>query len=568
MKKKILSVILAIFLFVPCMFMFTACGGNGDDNGNNNHTHEWSQTYTSDSSQHWRICSQCGEENRQNHEYGDGYTCDICGYVNESLKPGEPQSMSTYFSAMKTKYARQNILDADKSSKSFDQILDNQIDMLARDILYRLNYVYGSDGTNSYVRPKNDVYDLNYALNGAEALVKSSTLLSTTKNTQHSLTNLKANCIDCYQMSLVDDSTDSENLFNDELNIKFLGATIGQYTTLQKFRLKADAINENAWNYYKQFNDIQSANAKAYLKYGIAQILAGKTIGPSYSVSEYTNALNSIETLGFNANIKSNLEKFIYNYIIGSELTTKDMKIYNSAYFNSNNYTVDNNFMVNAPYPGNTNYSDAENENSPRLYKGYNIVVPAIVKQALSNTFEGTTQTIYPTMSRYATDYNSNVFTTSTSNFDSIVLAPRTGTPATKLVVKIEGTGNNVELTIGCSVNGSNASSNQKKVRLSASGETVEFDLHSYSTIGSYNGGLDSDKDLDLFATNNTAKNTTNGTNYIKLVFTNPNNAEFKVTFTGYYNKQTNEKYSRQRLYFLSLGGTIKVIRLKYLKRI
>ena len=174
---------------------------------------------------------------------------------------------------------------------------------------------------------------------------------------------------------------------------------------------------------------------------------------------------------------------------------------------------------------------------SPRLYKGYSMVVPAIVEQALNNTFEGTTQTIYPSMSRYATDYSSNVFTTSTSNFDSIVLAPRTSIPATKLVVKIEGTGNNVELTIGCSVNGSNASSNQKKVILSSSGETVEFDLHSYSTIGSYNGSTEKDTNNDLFANNQTSKNLSDGSNYIKLVFTNPSNAMFKVTFTGYYNK-------------------------------
>ena len=227
----------------------------------------------------------------------------------------------------------------------------------------------------------------------------------------------------------------------------------------------------------------------------------------------------------------NSLVKFIKSSVIGDTLVNADDNYANtisSKYSNTINTT-----SIKAM----NNDSSYTTTDSPRLYKGYSMVVPAIVKQALSNTFEGTTQTIYPTMSRYATDYNSNVFTTSTSNFDSIVLAPKTGTPATKLVVKIEGTGNNVELTIGCSVNGSNASSNQKKVRLSASGETVEFDLHSYSTIGSYSGGLDSDKDLDLFATNNTAKNTSDGTNYIKLVFTNPNNAEFKVTFTGYYNK-------------------------------
>jgi len=72
---------------------------------------------------------------------------------------------------------------------------------------------------------------------------------------------------------------------------------------------------------------------------------------------------------------------------------------------------------------------------------------------------------------------------------------------------------------------------------LSASGETVEFDLHNYSTIGSYNGSTDKDTNIDLFDNNQTSKNASDGSNYIKLVFTNPSNAMFKVTFIGYYNK-------------------------------
>lgn len=543
MKKSKILVLALTSVMATSVFGLAGCtggGGNGGGGSSIEHTQHTYGNWEHNATQHWRKCtsSGCTAEEREDHKYNGGYTCEVCGYVNESLKPGESQSMSTYFSGMKTKYVRQNILDADKSSKSFDQILDNQIDMLARDILYRLNYVYGTDGTNTYVRPVNSNYNLNYSLNGANALVKVNTLLSNNSQHEHALNALNADCLECYQQSI---STTEQNRLNGANSIILAGAINGNYTSLvdDTNTLDFNAVSENAWNYYKQFNDIQSTNAKAYLKYGIAQILAGKTVGTSYSVSEYTKTLNSIETLGFNANIKSDLEKFIYNYIIGSELTTKDLKVYNCQYFKTNGYLINSKFVMNAPYNDtiDNTYSSEEISNSPRLYKGYNIVVPAIVKQALSNTFEGTTQTIYPSMSRYATDYSSNAFTTSTSNFDSIVLAPRTSTPATKLVVKIEGTGNNVELTIGCSVNGSNASSNQKKVRLSASGETVEFDLHSYSTIGSYNGSTEKDTKNDLFANNQTSKNSSDGSNYIKLVFTNPSNAMFRVTFTGYYNK-------------------------------
>ena len=47
----------------------------------------------------------------------------------------------------------------------------------------------------------------------------------------------------------------------------------------------------------------------------------------------------------------------------------------------------------------------------------------------------------------------------------------------------------------------------------------------------------DKDTNIDLFANNQTSKNASDGSNYIKLVFTNPSNAMFKVTFIGYYNK-------------------------------
>lgn len=548
MKKKILSVLLAIFMFAPCMVMFTACGGNGDDNGNNNHTHEWSQTYTSDSSQHWRICSQCGEENRQNHEYGDGYTCDICGYVNESLKPGEPQSMSTYFSGMKTTSTRASVKDADNVTKSFDEVLDRQLDVLAQDVLYRLTYVYGYNETshNRTENAKNTLFNgaNAFSYNGNNAVVDSNKLLSSQQNVS-SLSSINIDKIDDFQKSIV--ILDSDNILLHSYAFDLSGAIEGRNMQLKKQygSCVLEKADSKQWNWYSNGNSTYSDFATEVninntevninkMKMAIAQVLTNTTVDGNYTDTAYNNALAKIDALGFSNFDSTKLVKFIKSTVIGDTLVNTDDNYANTIKTKYNGI-IDNSSLVDIN--NNTTFTSNVATDSPRLYKGYSMVVPAIVKQALSNTFEGTTQTIYPTMSRYATDYNSNVFTTSTSNFDSIVLAPKTGTPATKLVVKIEGTGNNVELTIGCSVNGSNASSNQKKVRLSASGETVEFDLHSYSTIGSYNGGLDSDKDLDLFATNNTAKNTSDGTNYIKLVFTNPSNAEFKVTFTGYYNK-------------------------------
>ena len=542
MKKIILRVVLAVFMFAQCMFMLTACSGGNGGGSTIEHTQHTYGNWEHNATQHWRECtsSGCTAEEREDHKYNGGYTCEVCGYVNESLKPGEPQSMSTYFSGMKTTSTRASVKDADNVTKSFDEVLDRQLDVLAQDVLYRLTYVYGYNET-SHNRTENAKNTLlnganAFSYNGNNAVVDSNKLLATTNNvTELRTVNLKD--INDYQKSISIISN-----MNVLLNINALdlsGAIEGRNLKLEEgfsaLTLVSTADENKAWNWYSNGNSTYSDFAtKANInkmKMAIAQVLTSTIVDGNYTVTAYNNALAKIDALGFSNFDSTKLVKFIKSSVIGDTLVNADDNYANtisSKYSNTINAT-----SIKAM----NNDSSYTTTDSPRLYKGYSMVVPAIVEQALNNTFEGTTQSIYPSMSRYATDYSSNVFTTSISNFDSIVLAPRTSIPATKLVVKIEGADNNVELTIGCSVNGSNASSNQKKVSLSASGETVEFDLHSYSTISSYNGSTEKDTNIDLFANNQTSKNASDGSNYIKLVFTNPSNAMFRVTFIGYYNK-------------------------------
>lgn len=544
MKKSKILVLALTSVMATSVFGLAGCTGGGGDGGGSStieHTQHTYGNWEHNSTQHWRKCtsSGCTAEEREDHKYNGGYTCAVCGYVNESLKPGEPQSMSTYFSGMKTTATRASVKDADNVTKSFDEVLDRQLDVFAQDILYRLNYIYGTNGTNRLKTELGEqlLYNTNnnvFNLNGAIAKVNDNKVIVNNINHSHS-NELNLNCDDCIQ-SFLNNYESSTNYIYNKNYLNLYGAITGDNTSLNVVQLIANSSNSWKWANNSE-NTLNFVNInKNNFKMAVAQILTNSNLDGIYNASKYNDLLKNINQLGINSNYKNNIVNFINNNVIGNSLIEKDNTIYDSNYFKQNNYVINSNFMVNAPYPGNSNYSDLENENSPRLYKGYNIIVPAIVEQALNNTFEGTTQTIYPTMSRYATDYSSNVFTTSVSNFDSIVLAPRTSTPATKLVVKIEGT-DSVELTIGCIVNGSNASSNQKRIRLSASGETVEFDLHSYSTIGAYNGSTEKDTNIDLFANNQTSKKLSDGTNYIKLVFTNPSNAKFRVTFTGYYNK-------------------------------
>ena len=114
LKKIILSVVLAVFMFAQCMFMLTACGGGNGGGSSIEHTQHTYGNWEHNSTQHWRKCtsSGCTAEEREDHKYNGGYTCEVCGYVNESLKPGEPQSMSTYFSGMKTISTRASVKDA------------------------------------------------------------------------------------------------------------------------------------------------------------------------------------------------------------------------------------------------------------------------------------------------------------------------------------------------------------------------------------------------------------------------------------------------------------------------
>ena len=547
MKKSKILVLALTSVMATSVFGLAGCtggGGNGGGGSSIEHTQHTYGNWEHNSTQHWRKCtsSGCTAEEREDHKYNGGYTCEVCGYVNESLKPGEPQSMSTYFSGMKTTSTRTSVKDADNVTKSVNEVLDRQLDVLAQDVLYRLVYVYGYNGTshNRTENAKNTLFNgaNAFSYNGNNAVVDSNKLLSSQQNVS-SLNSINIDKIDDFQKGVTVLTTNNYLYNNADLNLA--GAIEGRNMRIiiesRKYLLD-EKTKTDSWNWYSNgnstYSDIATKANINKMKMAIAQVLINTTVDGNYTVTAYNNALAKIDALGFSNFDSTKLVKFIKSSVIGDTLVNADDNYANTIKTKYSGIINDDSLV---DIDNNTTFTSNVATDSPRLYKGYSMVVPAIVKQALSNTFEGTTQTIYPTMSRYATDYSSNVFTTSTSNFDSIVLAPRTSTPATKLVVKIEGTGNNVELTIGCSVNGSNASSNQKKVRLSASGETVEFDLHSYSTIGSYNGSTEKDTNNDLFANNQISKNSSDGSNYIKLVFTNPSNAMFKVTFTGYYNK-------------------------------
>lgn len=543
-KKKFLSAMLACLMLSPCAAGFASCdngGGNPSDSGNAGgvqHEHTWSANFSYNDSKHYKICSGCNEKLEEGeHTYGtDGYTCTVCGYENESRKPAQKQNAADVFGGVKASYVRGNITDADGTAKSFNEILDRQIDLLAQDILYRLNYVYGTDGTNRLKTQTGEqtLFNLNntvFAFNNFSAKIKDSAIISQTTSCNHDVFALT--CLNCIQNNL--NSYTGTNVIYNPNFLNFSGAIVGNNTALNMVQLTAN--KDNLWicktnNSSENTSNFVTDNKDSF-KYAIAQILAGETVSENYSAENYQSVLQKIDSTGFADDCKNKFVQLIYSNIIGNDLVEKDLSYFNSSYFKNNSYIVNNDFMINAPYPGNTAYTEAENAASPRLYKCYNVVVPAIVERAIENTFDGSEISLYPAMNRYAVQSfdNLSAVANEAQAYESIVLMPKAEISATKLALKIKGANN---IGVKCEING-------EAVQVSAAndGELLLIDLHAYAKkIGAYNGGKENDFSNNLFGNSGAgAAGINNGAHYIKLIFENPNGGKFSVEIDGYYNK-------------------------------
>ncbi len=547
-KKKFLSAMLACLMLSPCAAGFASCdkgAGNSTESGNAGgaqHEHTWSANFSYNDSKHYKICSGCNEKSEEGkHTYGtDGYTCTVCGYENEARKPAQKQNAADYFGGMKVSYAREKITDADGTEKSFNEILDRQIDLLAQDILYRLTYVYGYNQT-AHNRSENAKFTLknganNFTYQGNNAVVNSKTLLAAKQESVTELRSVNIDDIADFQKSI--DLTSGMNflLRNDALNLS--GAIEGRYLQLEEgvsaATLVSTADESMKWNWYSDANSTYSEFATKNnidkMKMAIAQVAANKAADGNYSEAAYNTALAEIGALGFDGFDNAKLVKFIKSNVIGDSLVNKDDE-YASDFKTKYNGIIDS-ACINS-INKNIVFVDDTCNDSPRLYKGYSMVLPAIVSQAIGNTFENTTQKIYPAMNRYAvkSSENLNAFANEAQAYESIVLMPKTEISATKLALKIKGANN---IGVKCEINGEAV-----QVAASKDGELLLIDLHAYAKkIGAYNGGKENDFSNNLFGNSGAgAAGINNGAHYIKLIFENPNGGKFSVEIDGYYNK-------------------------------
>ena len=539
-KKKFLSAMLACLMLAPCAAGFGSCDNGGNGGGNGENTEPTYGDWQFNDTEHWRERTVYDEEERGEHIYGaDGYTCTVCGYENETKKPAQKQNAADYFGGMKVSYAREKIVDADGTEKSFNEILDRQIDLLAQDILYRLTYVYGYNQT-THNRSENAKFTLknganNFTYQGNNAVVNSNTLLAAKQDSVTELTSVNIADINDFQKSI--QAVNSNNYLLDAATINFVGAIEGRYMVVRKSgssKMLNSAKTDNcAWSWYQDgastYSEFSTKNNINKMKMAIAQVEANKAADGNYSEAAYNTALAEIGALGFDGFDSAKLVKFIKSNVIGDSLVNKDDE-YASTIKTEYNGIIDDNSLV--EIDGETTFTSNIATDSPRLYKGYSMVLPAIVSQAIGNTFENTTQKIYPAMNRYAVQSFENLNGAETArNYNSIVLMPKTEISATKLAIKIKGASN---VSVKCEIGG-------KAVQVSASsdGELLLIDLHAFTgKIGAYNGGKENDFSNNLFGNSGAgAAGINNGAHYIKLIFENPNGGKFSVEIDGYYNK-------------------------------
>lgn len=545
-KKKFLSAMLACLMLSPCAASFAACengSGNPSDSGNagnTQHEHTWSANFSYNDTKHYKICSGCNEKSEEGeHTYGtDGYTCTVCGYENEAKKPAQKQNAAEVFGGVKASYVRGNIADADGTEKSFNEILDRQFDLLAQDILYRLTYVYGYNKTahnrseNAKFTLKNGEKDFSYQ--GNNAVVNSNTLLAAKQDSVTKLTSVNIADINDFQKGVIVLVTNNYLYSPDNLNLA--GAIEGRNARIivsSRRYLLDEQTSTNAWSWYQDgastYSEFSTKNNIDKMKMAIAQVAANKAADGNYSEAAYNTALAEIGALGFDGFDNAKLVKFIKSNVIGDSLVNKDDE-YASTIKTKYNGIIDDNSLV--EIDGETTFTSNIATDSPRLYKGYSMVLPAIVSQAIGNTFENTTQKIYPAMNRYAVQSFETLNGANTpQKYASIVLMPKAEISATKLAIKIKGANN---IGVKCEINGEAV-----QVTASNDGELLLIDLHAYAKkIGAYNGGKENDFSNNLFGNSGAgAAGINNGAHYIKLIFENPTGGKFSVEIDGYYNK-------------------------------
>lgn len=299
--------------------------------------------------------------------------------------------------------------DVTGTKQTFNFLLDRQITTLAQDILYRLYLVYG---TNTYGNTAgvNGGLSKPLAISDGTAAVLRSDLLTKEHNHDENVKHISSgeivlpniDCIYCYQLVI----DGNQSWLYDDGYIKFSSAIIGDNYDYDEINhifkpnsIKKPWLKNNETYYVNNANNYDNIN-NTYLnnfKMAIAKILVGDSenyLQDNYSENDYNNLLTRINRLGFFVKPQENADSsitydddkildYIKNGVIGNSLVLDDQNIYNM-------FTEEEKKDIGLLF-------DLTGEDIKKhYYKGYNIVLPNIVKMAFSNTFTETEKTLYP----------------------------------------------------------------------------------------------------------------------------------------------------------------------------
>lgn len=271
-------------------------------------------------------------------------------------------------------------------------VLNRQFDLLAENILFSLANVYGvslnnnNDGKEDYFKFNLTYQNENYSYGGNNAVFTKENMIMNVANIANGHTHTSnlvyANCPACYA-SFYMSTPDLDSAFLTALNFTNAINGGGSWNAETNSFDFSNLQSQNAWQWsYSEgegFNTTTQAvdyvkgfvsKYKEQFKLELAKIISGNTM-----ITNYGEHLRIIKNSGFTQSQKTLIVNFVKNNIIGYNLITSD----------------------NNRKPTNANTANSQSWTAEQhCYKAYNILVPLIVEQAFSQTFENTDVSIYP----------------------------------------------------------------------------------------------------------------------------------------------------------------------------
>lgn len=323
------------------------------------------------------------------------------------------------------------------TEKSFNDLLERQIEVVATDILYRLSIVYGPGTKSDDINLKSDGEN-NYSYNGSDAAI----------NTRY-LINYPYYILNNIVKYLNKDFEDIEDdvVFNDYFNIldsgyyarvflegrwdtdKLLATVFRNTHAIQGGEVWDETLStpqfiafdggfdnqQYSWNWDYSSAGISNAVAlgsdvdelleeyvsyyKKYLKSAIAQILAGKTtidVGFNTIENSYREFIPEINHLGFTEQNRQDILDFVLNNVIDGDLY--------GLGFTKNNLSVDRDVarelgdFLGGEFDGQkyteidltrANYKTFDDIEYLHYYRAYDVLVPAMLDRTFSLQFGG-----------------------------------------------------------------------------------------------------------------------------------------------------------------------------------